>query len=119
MVRTPTRNAVAFVALVLQLLLPLAASAAVPAWPGFGAICSAGAQPASRDGTSPAHRGNAHDFAHCPICAAGVACATPPIVASVPAAESTPPRALPAPSAGPVAIARHSLPTARGPPAGT
>ncbi|MGA8031904.1 MAG: DUF2946 family protein [Casimicrobiaceae bacterium] len=117
--RVPTRNAVALAVLLFQLLLPLVASAAIPVWPGFGDLCSARVPPVSGGTTSPAHHRSAHDFAHCPMCASGVACATPPFAASLPAAESAPPRALPAPFAGRVSIARRSLPAARGPPATT
>ena len=115
--RNSTRTAVAFVALVLQLLLPLTASAAAPAAPGFTHICSARLRPAAGGKTAPALPRNTQDFAHCPMCGAGVACATPPFVAPVPAAETGSPRALPVALPAPAGIARHSLPIARGPPA--
>jgi hypothetical protein len=116
--RNPIRRAAAFVALVLQLLLPSTASAIGPAWPGFGDLCSARPRPAPGAGDPRTPHRRAHDFAHCPMCAAGVACATPPVAAALPAARRLPLRATTVLLAPAVAIAPHSLAVARGPPAG-
>ena len=117
--RNPIRRAAAFVALVLQLLLlPVTAFAVAAARPGSRDLCSARLRPAPGGDDPPASHRRAHDFAHCPMCAGGVACATPPVAAALPAARRFPLRATTVPLAPAVALAPHSLAVARGPPAG-